>query len=332
MRWLSRPWPDVVDGLLTQQVREPTEEEAIATALPALTAIDDEVSRRVRDQYEANPYPRWVAPMPPVTAAALGEHLRRKFPLAPLRPPAAAEADILIAGCGTGAHAIDICRRIRGARVLAIDLSRASLAYAARKSRALGLPIDYAQADILKLADLDRAFDLIEASGVLHHLADPFAGWRILLARLKPAGVMSVGLYSKLARADINAARAFIAERGYAASADGIRRCRQDILASTPAAPGRTAIQSGDFYSVSGCRDLLFHVQEHQHTLPEIATFLAEQDLQFLGFEIDQRVLGAYLARNPEDPAATDLDRWHSFELDNPGVFAGMYQFATQRR
>jgi tetratricopeptide (TPR) repeat protein len=331
-RWLSRPWPGVVDGLLTQQVREPAEEEAIGTTLATLTAIDDEVSRRVRDQYEENPYPRWVSPMPPVTAAALGEHLRLKFPLAPLRPPAAAGADILIAGCGTGAHAIDICRRIRDARVLAIDLSRASLSYAARKTRALGLAIDYAQADILQLGGIDRAFDLIEASGVLHHLADPFAGWRVLLARLKPAGVMSVGLYSRLARADLNAARAFIAERGYRANAADIRRCRQEILDSPPDAPGRSVIRSGDFYSLSGCRDLLFHAQEHQHTLPEIAAFLAEQDLQLLGFEVDQRVLGAYLARNAEDPAAIDLDRWHRFEVDNPGVFAGMYQFAVQKR
>ena len=83
---------------------------------------------------------------------------------------------------------------------------------------------------------------------------------------------------------------------------------------------------------MSGCRDLLFHVQEHQHTLPEIAAFLAGQDLQFLGFEIDQRVLGAYVERNPEDPAGLDLERWHRFELDHPGLFAGMYQFAVQKR
>ncbi len=329
-RLLSRRWPAAVDGLLTQQVREPAEEQAIRATLTALTAIDGEVSRRVRDQYEENPYPRWVAPMPPVNAASLGEHIRVKFPLAPLR--ASDAADILIAGCGTGAHAIDIFRRVRDARVLAIDLSRASLSYAVRKTRELGLPIDYAQADILELDSLDRAFDLIEASGVLHHLADPFAGWRILLARLKPAGVMSVGLYSRLARADLNAARLFIAEHGYGPNADDIRRCRQEILASPPQAPGRTVAQSGDFYSMSGCRDLLFHVQEHQHTLPEIAAFLADENLRFLGFEIDQRVLGAYVERNPDDPAAVDLDRWHRFEVEHPGLFAGMYQFAVQRR
>jgi tetratricopeptide (TPR) repeat protein/SAM-dependent methyltransferase len=332
-RLLERTWPAAVDALLTQQVREPAAEQAIRATVPALTEIDDTVSRQVRDQYEENPYPRWVAPLPAVRASPLAEHLRMKFPLAPLRSiDSTGGTDVLIAGCGTGAHAIEICRRIRGARVLAIDLSRTSLAYATRKTRELGLAIDYAQADILRLGEVDRAFDLIEASGVLHHLADPFAGWRILLARLKPGGVMAIGLYSRLARGEINAIRAFIAAEGYGATAADIQRCRQDILAFAAQTPGRSVVHSGDFYSMSGCRDLLFHVQEHQHTLPEIAAFLAGQDLQFLGFEIDQRVLGAYVERNPEDPAGLDLERWHRFELDHPGLFAGMYQFAVQKR
>ena len=91
-------------------------------------------------------------------------------------------------------------------------------------------------------------------------------------------------------------------------------------------------VQSGDFYAMSACRDLLFHVREHQHTLPEIAAFLAEQGLQFLGFEIDRRVLAAYAERNPDDPAGLDLERWHRFEVDHPGLFAAMYQFAVQKR
>ena len=58
-------------------------------------------------------------------------------------------------------------------------------------------------------------FDFIEASGVLHHLADPWEGWRVLLSLLRPGGTMQVGLYSELARRNIVAARALIAERGY---------------------------------------------------------------------------------------------------------------------
>ena len=85
-------------------------------------------------------------------------------------------------------------QRFRGVRVLAIDLSLSSISYAKRKTQELGLAnIEYAQADILKLADISRTFDVIESVGVLHHLADPFAGWRTLLSRLRPGRVHVLG-------------------------------------------------------------------------------------------------------------------------------------------
>ena len=83
---------------------------------------------------------------------------------------------------------------------------------------------------------------------------------------------------------------------------------------------------------MSECRDLLFHVQEHQFTIPQIADFIAEQDLQLLGFEVDARVARAYAQRNPQDPAMLDLGRWHDFEIEAPSLFAAMYQFAVQKR
>jgi SAM-dependent methyltransferase len=327
----GRAWPAPIERLLVLQVREPLEEHAIRAELPALTPIEDQVSRTVQAQYEVNPYPRWVTTMPAGTPVALDDDIRRKFPLAPFQSRAGAELlDVLVAGCGTGAHPIETCRRYAGARVLAVDLSRASLAYAARKTRALDLPIAYAQADILALGSLDRRFDLIEASGSLQCLADPQAGWRVLLGLLKPGGLMQLGLYSKIARADINTARAYIKERGYGGTLDDIRRFRQGALAWPDGTPGRSVIRLGDFYSTSGCRDLLFHVQEYQHDLPEIAAFIAAEKLAFLGFDLDIRVMHAYAAANPDDPAMTDLARWHRFEMDNPSIFAAMYQFWVQ--
>jgi hypothetical protein len=72
-------------------------------------------------------------------------------------------------------------------------------------------------------------------------------------------------------------------------------------------------------------------VQEYQYDLPEIAAFIAEEKLTFLGFETDARVAHEYAAANPDDPAMTDLDRWHRFECANPNVFIGMYQFWVQK-
>jgi SAM-dependent methyltransferase len=238
--------------------------------------------------------------------------------------------DILIAGCGTGQHSIETAQRFFPAKVLAVDLSLASLSYAKRKTQGLGLTnIEYAQADLLQLASINRSFDVIEASGVLHHLRDPALGWRTLLALLRPGGVMHVGLYSALARADIVAGRDFIAARGYGRTAADIRQCRQDLLGSADGTPLKDVSKYSDFFTVSECRDLLFHVQEHQLTIPQIKAFLTDNNLAFLGFS--NAPAQAYRARFPDDPALTDLDHWHVFETENPKTFVNMYQFWVQK-
>jgi tetratricopeptide (TPR) repeat protein/SAM-dependent methyltransferase len=330
----GKQWPDAVERLLVQQVREPEQERQLRTSMPMMTAIDDEVSVLVRQQYEENPYPRWEKAQPPIRAFTVDQFLRTKFPLADFRNLGkTTDVDILIAGCGTGQHAIETGQRIPASRILAIDLSLASLGYAARKTRALGLVhIEYAQADILKLASISRRFDVIEAGGVLHHLADPFAGWRTLLSLLRPGGVMGIGLYSELARAHVKAARGFIAERGYRPTAEEIRRCRQELIGFEDGAPEKRVTQAQDFFTTSECRDLLFHVQEHRHTLPEIAAFLAENELEFLGFELKDGASQKYRARFPDDQAASNLDLWQIYERENPSAFIGMYQFWVQKK
>jgi tetratricopeptide (TPR) repeat protein/SAM-dependent methyltransferase len=331
-RLADRTWPAPIAAVVKQQIVECSEQRDLAAALPHLTRIDNGVSIAVKRQYEENPYPRWtavgIAP-PPTTLDAL---LSEKFPHAGFKPLGKTSVDVLIAGCGTGQHAIETAQRYTGADVLAVDLSAVSLGYAARKAREIGLGnVRYAIADILALDTLGLSFDFIGASGVLHHLADPFTAWRRLLSVLRPGGVMNVGLYSELARADVVHARAFIAERGYAATPDGIRQCRQNMMARTDDPLLARAWRRSDFYSLSGCRDLLFHVMEHRLTLPEIAAFLDADNLRFLGFDAEAGLQRRYASRFPSDVAKTDLASWHQFEMENPGSFVGMYQFWIQK-
>ena len=257
---------------MTQQLREPAEERRIREAIPRLTAIEDATSLLVRQQYEENPYPRWVLAPSRRAPVSLDEFFRQHFPAASLRGIGTTDGvDILVAGCGTGQHPIGMAQWFSGARVLAVDLSLASLAYAQRRSRELQVDnITYAQADILKLGSIERKFDVIDASGVLHHLADPAAGWRALLSLLRPDGFMRLGLYSELARRDVVAARAFCAEHGFRPTAQDIRAARHELM--KPEFEG--AVRFNDFYSTSECRDLLFHVQErtfHDCTHPFVS-------------------------------------------------------------
>ena len=78
------------------------------------------------------------------------------------------------------------------------------MAYAKRKTEELGIEnIEYMQADILDLGKLNKQFDIIESAGVLHHMDNPMAGWKVLTDCLKPGGLMKIGLYSELARKHI---------------------------------------------------------------------------------------------------------------------------------
>ena len=330
---LDRSWPQQLDGLLTQQVREPLEDQNARASIARLTPITDDVSLLVQQQYEENPYPRWVRTASMVKPTTLDAYLHRQLPLARLREPAKLDGiQVLIAGCGTGQHSIETAQRLVGADTLAVDLSLTSLCYAQRKSRALGLTgLQYAQADILQLGTIGRTFDLIEAGGVLHHLADPLAGWRVLISILRPGGIMRVGLYSELARRHLGAAQAFIAERGYGRSADEVRRFRQDLMETERETAWTIASAHRDFFSTSECRDLLFHAQEHRFTLPQIASFLSQCGLEFLGFDLEGCLLQQFRRRFPDTDALVDLDLWNVFEAENPHTFISMYQFYVQK-
>ncbi len=321
---LAARWPRDIAGLLRLQVREPLEEAEDRRAIPALTGIEDRTSIEVMRQYEENPYPRWtVNPL-----AALGGNLQAGAGTAGGAEPRRG-LEILIAGCGTGEHPFDVAQKSPNARVLAIDLSLASLAYARRKTREEGLRnIEYAQADILKLAMLGRTFDRIEAVGVLHHLADPKAGWRVLLSLLAAGGVMRVGLYSEAARRAIVEARALIAEWGYRATAEGIRALRQTIIRERNEPRWQSLVKTVDFYSLSGCHDMFFNVMEHRLTIPDIKAFIDEHRLSFFGFELDPKVIDEFRARHTDADALRDLDAWNAFEAEHPQTFRNMYVFS----
>jgi 2-polyprenyl-3-methyl-5-hydroxy-6-metoxy-1,4-benzoquinol methylase len=327
---LARPWPPAFAGLLTQQLREPLQERELRASIARLTTIDDEVSLRVQQQYEENPYPRWVHVAGQVAPTTIDQYLQDIFPTAVFMPLAKTGAvEVLVAGCGTGWHAVEMAQKFDGFQVLAADLSLTSLCYAKRNTpAALAARIDYAQADILKLGSLGRSFDVIDASGVLHHMADPAQGWRILLTLLRPHGLMHLGFYSELGRRDLAAARAFIAEGGYGSTPAEIRCCRQDLLDT----PLRSVARFSDFFSTSECRDMLFHVQEGRLTIPAIKSFLAEHGLRFLGFEFDAATSQKYRTLFADSGwSMTDLGRWHALETNYPDTFSSMYQLWVQK-
>lgn len=324
----AQAWSAEFRELIARALREPLQERSIEADIPVLAPIADPSSQIVRAHYEAHPYPRWLV-LPQAEATNLGSYLHRCFPhftpTSVLEPP----RRILVAGCGTGFEPLLLARMYPEVQILALDLSRRSLAYAVRMGRELELHnVRFLHADLLSLDALGERFAVIEAMGVLHHLAEPERGWRVLRDRLLPGGVMRIGLYSASARAIVVAARERIRALGLEATVDGVRAFRARVLGGTVDRELTELAESEDFYTLSRCSDLLFHAVEHHFTPTQLGETLARLGLEFIGFELPEAEVGErYRARFPEDPHMVDLSAWERFEAQYPYTFAAMYTF-----
>ena len=318
------------NDMVIMQIKEPLKELELKNSIKSIEKISDDISLKVRKQYEENPYPRWRYTNKSSQSNFL-LHLNNdikpnnvKFNNIFLNP------NVLIAGCGTGKQLAKACY-YENANIVGIDLSLTSLAYAKRKIEEIGYKnIEFLQGDILDLKNLNRKFDVIECDGVLHHMKEPLDGLKILLDILEPHGFLKLGLYSKISRKHIARVREFIKEKKLSNSVKDIRICRKLIKEENDDLLLQKVIQNFDFYSTSGTRDLIFHVHEHQFTIPEISKILKNLNLEFLGF-INPFIKKKFLQFFPNDKKNISLDNWNQFEINNPSSFVGMYQFWVKK-
>ena len=308
-----------------------TENELLLN-IPSFSKIDNEVSVKVKKQYEENPYPRWVSTPLSIKPSNIYEIVQKSnLRIADKNIISVKCPEIFIAGCGTGQQSISASSRYKNSKIIAIDLSIKSLAYAKRKTIELGLNnIEYKQGDILNLPKNNKKFDIIECTGVLHHLHKPMTGWEALVDLLKVGGLMLIALYSKNAREDIALIRKEIEDYGIHNDETGMKLFRNKIINSDKPHHRRIVV-SQDFYSSSDFRDLLFHEQEYHFTLKEIKQCLSLLNLEFCGFEsLDNKSIFKEKTLGGND--LYDLDKWHDFEQKNRSYFSGMYQFWCQKK
>jgi SAM-dependent methyltransferase len=303
-------------NLIKVHVDEPCEEKRIRENIISLGSIQNEVSQSVQEMYEENPYPRW-------------RHVD-----VPLRPYGAAKGRFLIAGCGTGRYACEVFTRLPNVEKIGIDISRSSLAYAKRMSEKYSVQnCMFYQCDILSAPEkLPGLFDVINCSGVLHHMATPMDGWRALLRMLSPGGVMTISLYSTSARKAVWVARDIIAKSGCTADICGIRKFRDDYFRGKLEYDFSEFENFRDFYSTSEVRDLLFHVQETTYNLSEIQEMLDSLGLEFISMKVSEKVLNDYSLKYSLAEGAQGVENWARYEQENPSTFANMYNFSCKRK
>ncbi|KZR89235.1 Demethylrebeccamycin-D-glucose O-methyltransferase [Synechococcus sp. MIT S9509] len=324
--------------LIESQLQQPQEEKRIKATIKGVSEISDTVSRKVQDMYEENPYPRYrYADFTDKTSAKCiskaieYESTKKNLQFSEVLASNHSLPRVLIAGCGTGSQVIT-SSRYKNAQITAIDLSSSSLTYAIRKAKDYGMKnVDFRKMDLLDVAALDETFDTIECSGVLHHMEDPAKGLSALTKKLKPGGYIKLGLYSDIARKEIVIARKRIKQLGLKSTADSIREFRQKVLKGEFKDLANLPSFGGDFYSLSRCRDLCFHVQERRYTIESLRRLLDSHGLTFCGFMISKKIKNLYQEQYPEDSDMVSFANWGKFEETHPSTFVGMYQFWAQK-
>ena len=115
-------------------------------------------------------------------------------------------------------------------------------------------------------------------------MKNPMSGWKILVDCLKPGGLMKIGLYGEVERKHIVKARDIISNlkignsrKEMIAFREFIKTCKDPNLI--------TLYNEADFYSTSNYQDLIFHVQEHRFTAPQLYRCIEDLNLIYLGFE-----------------------------------------------
>lgn len=94
---------------------------------------------------------------------------------------------VLEAGCGVGAQTVTLARSSPQARIVAVDVSAASVAAARERVEAAGSAnVQFIQGDVFDLPFPPASFDHVFVCFLLEHLAQPLEALRALMQVLGP--------------------------------------------------------------------------------------------------------------------------------------------------
>ncbi|MBF0307991.1 MAG: tetratricopeptide repeat protein [Magnetococcales bacterium] len=307
--------------LLRHTVMEPLEEEQEMPHIPLATSQMPGLTCAVRERYDDLAHPRWLPRFPLLPSAMPGleawlAQCCPRVPLADWRP--VNPLQVLVAGCGSGEETIRLAARLPSARLLAVDDNCSALAYARRAARLLGVEnVRFAQADLSRLGEWQENFHLIVGGEKLLSGTDASVLWRSLVELLAPGGILRLTMESERGLKERHRLREWIAKHGDLPTAAGLRQLRRTLLDQPGLWPGLR--HSPEFYSLPGCRELLFSESGRGFRLPTIAAMSIELGLTVLGLELeDPRLMPRYRGRFLEDETGTDLLLWDRFEEETP--------------
>ena len=329
-------FPEHLSTIFSMHISSRRLENEIASSIEEYSVFENKISQKVQEQYTKNPYPRWefngkfeqknqslLQYLERSVRQEINSHIFRKK-----------IKNVLIAGCGTGQQILQLTRNTNDINITAIDLSINSLSYAKRIVTDIGIKnVHFIKKDILTPFPSDiENFDYIECGGVLHHLENPEKGLARLCEQLNSGGMMMLALYSRKGRQPLEVVKDFIKSNSMSFEQPDKAIYLREYLISQAAKGEKNASEfcrlSGDFFSLSGYRDLLFHVKEHVYDLDELSEMFRKAKLKFVGVSHTPGVVRSLKNWTGE---LKSLDDWNDLENEYPNTFEAMYHVLLQK-
>jgi SAM-dependent methyltransferase len=237
----------------------------------------------VREFYTSHPYPPPVENLDRARDEWRDENrLRAEYHLIWSNNPYRADLDVLVAGCGTWQAAkYALCHP--AARVLGIDVSPTSLnhteklknQYNLTNLETRALPIENAEA-------LERRFDLIVCTGVIHHLVDPDAGLRALRTCLKPEGALYLMVYAPYGRAGVYMLQEYCRRLGIGTSPEEIGDLATVVEALPTHHPLAMVLRGArESLNADALADALLNPRDQSYSVPQLFEFIDRNGLKF---------------------------------------------------
>ena len=200
------------------------------------------------------------------------------WPDRPLQP----DLDILIAGCGTNQAAV-FAYNNPTAKVVAVDVSQPSLdhekflkdKYSLKNLELQLLPIEEAPS-------LNRKFDLVMSTGVLHHMDDPKAGMKALADVMRPDAVAAIMLYARYGRTGVELMQAVFREMGLRQDEESLRMVKAAIASLGPDHPLQSYLAiAPDLNFDAGVVDTFLHGRDKSFTVDDCLDLVSSAGLVF---------------------------------------------------
>jgi SAM-dependent methyltransferase len=241
-----------------------------------------EVTNKVKSFYEENPFPNYegVEEFGALVSKGFQNPFTRQ-----LLDAVGYNKTILECGCGTGQMSHFL--QLNNNHTLGIDLSLGSLSLGVGYKLENALPrSNFAQMNIFDLAVKDSSFDVVISHGVLHHTFDARRAFGQIVRKVKPGGIVIVGLYNYYARVPTWIRSHLI----------GLFGPRLDYVVRSRVRDARKA--------EIWIRDQYYNPHETWHSIDEVLCWFRENDVEYLN--CSPPILGTDSEDNPELFAHTE--------------------------